>query len=222
METLKCQSCSIRKIKPILDNIDKSTNTKINKYEEIESFCKNNKEKILKFFYFYRNNIQEILYKSDNIIDIEDLGINSKLSELFYLSLLLWNSNLVNFSYSFDFISKLDSISQYNENYLTKIILSKIIIILIDYTKVLDIYYQNQNELEKIRIRNIGIIANNLELFNKEFKLKYDIKSFLNKKIDYIYMEIIVSLIKKNNFIKNYYYINRLYKSIRLLLSKSE
>ena len=146
---------------------------------------------------FDRNNIQEILYKSDNIIDIEDLGINSKLSELFYLSLLLWNSNLVNFSYSFDFISKLDSISQYNENYLTKIILSKIIIILIDYTKVLYIYYQNQNELEKIRIRNTGIIENNLELFNKEFKLKYDIKSFLNKKIDYIYMEIIVSLIKK-------------------------
>ena len=215
METLKCQSCSIRKIKPILDNIDKSTNTKINKYEEIESFCKNNKGKILKFFYFYRNNIQEILYKSDNIIDIEDLEINSKLSELFYLSLLLWNSNLVNFSYSFDFISKLDSINQYNENYLTKIILSKIIIILIDYTKVLDIYYQNQNELEKIRIRNIGIIANNLELFNKEFKLKYDIKSFLNKKIDYIYMEIIVSLIKKNDF-ENYEYYEDVFKQLDL------
>ena len=208
METLKCQSCSIRKIKPILDNIEKPTNIIINKYEEIESFCKNNEGKILNLFYFYRNNIQEILYNSDNIINIEELEINSKLSELFYLSLLLWNSNLVNFSYSFDFISKMDSKNQSNKNYLKKIILSKIIIILIDYTKALDYYYQNQNELEKIRKSNIEIIENNLELFKKEFKLKYDVKSFINKKIDDIYMEIIVSLFKKNKFDNKDYYEN--------------
>ena len=208
MKTLECQSCSIKKIKPFLGNIDKPTNTIINKYEEFESLCKANEGKILKLFYIYRNNIQEILNESDKVIDIDNLKNNSKLSELFYLSLLLHNSSLVNFNYSFDFIAELDSINQKNENYITKIILSKIIIILIDYSRGLDCYNENQNKLEKIRIENIRTITEKLGIFNKEFKLKYDVKSFINKKIDDIYLEIIVSLFKKQKFNNKDYYEN--------------
>ena len=204
MNTLKCQICSIREFKSLIDSLVKPNNTIIRNYDEIKDLRKANEGQILKIFYFYRNNIQDILYESNNVIDIKDLYNEIEFSELFYLSLLLYNSNLVNFDFSFDFIKKFDSKKE--ENYIKQIILSKIIIILIDYTKVLYIYYQNQNELEKIRIRNIGIIANNLELFNKEFKLKYDIKSFLNTKIDYIYKEIIVSFIKENKFDNNNYY----------------
>ena len=214
METLECQSCSIRKMKPLLDNIDNPINTIINKYEEIENFCKANKGKILKLFYFYRNNIQEILYESDNVFDINKLIINSKLPELFYLSLLLYNSNLVNFNYSFNCITKLDSKNQENGN-LKKIILSKIIIILIDYSKGLNYYYQNKNELEEMKISNIKIITKNLGIFNKEFKLKYDVKSFINKKIDDIYLEIIVSLLKKQNFNNKDYY-DKIFKELDL------
>ena len=52
MNTLECQKCSIRKFK---------------------DFCKENEGKILKYFYFYRNNIEDILYESNNVIDIKDL-----------------------------------------------------------------------------------------------------------------------------------------------------
>ena len=151
MKTLECQICSINISKPLLDKIDKPNKTIINDYKEIEPFCEKNKGKILKLFYFFRNNIQKILYKLDNVIviDIEKLNIQSQLSELFYLSLLLHKSNLVNFNFSFDFIKSLDSIKE--ENFIKKIILSKIIIILIDYTKGLDYYYQYQKELAEIK-----------------------------------------------------------------------
>ena len=39
-----------------------------------------------------------------------------------------------------------------------------------------------------MKISNIKIITDNLGIFNKDFNLNYDIKSFLNKKLDYIYM----------------------------------
>ena len=204
MNTLECQICSIREFKSLIDSSVKRNNTIIRNYEEIKDFCKENEGKILKIFYFYRNNIEDILYESNNVIDIKDLYNEIEFSELFYLSLLLYNSNLINFYFSFAFIKNIDSIEE--ENFIKQIILSKIIIILIDYSKGLDYYYEKKNELEKIENSNRDIIKSNLEIFNKEFNLKYDIKSFLNTKIDYIYKEIIVSFIKENKFDNNNYY----------------
>ena len=204
MNTLKCQICSIREFKSLIDSLVKPNKAIISNYDGIKHFCKENEGKILKIFYFYRNNIEDILYESNTVIDIKDLYNEIGFSELFYLSLLLYNSNLVNFYFSFDFIKKLDSKKE--ENDIKQIILSKIIIILIDYSKGLDYYYKKKNELENIESSNRDIIKRKLEIFNKEFNLKYDIKSFLNTKIDYIYKEIIVSLIKENKFDNNNYY----------------
>jgi len=216
METfLKCQSCSIREFTPIQVNLYKPNKTKISKYDENKKCCQEKKENILKLLSSYGNNIQENLYESDNVININDSDIQIDFPGLFYLSLLLYKSNLINFIFSINFIKNLDSIKE--ENYIAKIILSKIIIIFIDYAKGLDYSYQNQNqdELEKIKIKNIGIIIDNLEIFNKEFNLKYDIKSFLNKNIDYIYLEIIISLINKNKF-NNMDYYKDIFKQLNL------
>ena len=210
MNTLECQICSIREFKSLIDSLVKPNNTIIRNYDEIKDLCKANEGQILKIFYFYRNNIQDILYESNNVIDIKDLYNEIEFSELFYLSLLLYNSNLVNFYFSFDFIKNIDSIEE--ENSIKQIILSKIIIILIDYSKGLDYYYKKKNELENIESSNRDIIKRKLEIFNKEFNLKYDIKSFLNTKIDYIYKEIIVSLIKENKFGNNNYYKDKFKK----------
>ena len=216
METfLKCQSCSIREFTPIKVNLYKPNKTKISKYYENKDCCQEKKENILKLLSSYGNNIQENLYESDNVININDSDIQIDFPGLFYLSLLLYKSNLINFIFSINLIKNLDSIKE--ENYIAKIILSKIIIIFIDYAKGLDYSYQNQNqdELEKIKIRNIGIIIDNLEIFNKEFNLKYYIKSFLNKNIDYIYLEIIISLINKNKF-NNMDYYKDIFKQLNL------
>ena len=110
MNTLKCQICSIREFKSLIDSLVKPNNTIIRNYDEIKDLCKANEGQILKIFYFYRNNIQDILYESNNVIDIKDLYNEIEFSELFYLSLLLYNSNLVNFYFSFDFINNFDLI----------------------------------------------------------------------------------------------------------------
>ena len=182
MNTLECQICSIREFKSLIDSLVKPNKAIISNYDDIKHFCKENEGKILKIFYFYRNNIEDILYESNTVIDIKDLYNEIEFSELFYLSLLLYNSNLVNFYFSFDFINNFDSKKE--ENFIKQIILSKIIIILIDYSKGLDYYYKKKNELENIESSNRDIIKRKLEIFNKEFNLKYDIKSFLNTKID--------------------------------------
>ena len=199
MNYLKCKLCCKEILKAPSIYINDPINKIINKYDEIVDICKNKEGKILMIFYFIRNNFQKILYDNDKIINIEDLNIKPEISELFYLSLLLDNSNLINFKYSFDFIKILDT-SIKEEISIRKIILSKIIIILIDYAKGLDFYYQYMNELKELKNKNIEIITNNLELFNNKFTLEYDINSFLNNKIDYIYMEIIISFIKKNQY----------------------
>ena len=207
LEELNCQLCCIKNNASFIDNIDKPNHEIINNYSQIEEFKgkSNNKKKIFKLFYFYRNNIHEVLYKEDKLINIEKLNI-SQLSELFYLSLLLDNSNLIYFYYKFDCIQNLDDENKEEKKFIVQIIVSKIIIILIEYSKGLDYYYQYHKELEEIKNNNIEIIKGKLNIFNKEFNLKYNIKSFLNKKIDNIFMEIIISLIKKNKFDNMNYY----------------
>ena len=198
-------------LKPPSFNINDPINKIINKYEEILDIYKNNEGQILKTFYPIRNNIQKILYDNDKIIDIEDLKIKPDIPELFYLSLLLDNSNIINFKYSIDFINNLSN-SIKEKSYITQIILSKIIIILIHNAKGLDFYYQNINELKKIKNNHIEIIT---EFFNQKSDLKIDINTFLNKKIDYIYMEIIIPLIKMNNF-NNYEYYEDIFEQLHL------
>jgi len=214
---LKCQICKakITKIsKKLLDNAPKPLNKVIQSYDEIKDIYEKNKEKILKILYLDKNNIQDILYNSDKIINFEDLIIKPELSKLFDLSLLLDNSNLVNFKYSFDFIKKADVYSK-EKKPIAQIILSKIIIFLIDNFKGLEDYYQYQNELKKIKNKYIDTINKNLRIFNDTFKFEYNIKSFLNKKIDEIYVEIIISLIKKNEF-DNIEFYNEIIEQLNL------
>ena len=181
MEALKCQYCSLKKLAFFLNNIDKPNNDIIINQNELEELFEKNEELIFNICYFYRINIQEKLYNSDEVIDIDYKY--PQLSKLFYFALLL-DSNIVNFYYSFDFIKGLEkslkSSRDIKINYLKQIFLSKIIIMLVDNTKGFDYYYksENKNELEKIKNSHNKIIKENLDIFNKNFKLQYDIKSF--------------------------------------------
>ena len=77
------------------DNInEKYENEPINKlitnYQEIENIVNAGKEKIYQFLYFNWKTINEILYDNEKLINLNDVkGSNNKLSELFYLDLIL-------------------------------------------------------------------------------------------------------------------------------------
>ena len=98
--------------------------------EDIKEHLKSNSQEILYFLNYNINNIERILYNIDTIIyfDYDDksnnfvLKINEEKIEiekkneialLFYMSLLIkYNKNLVNFSYSFGMIKKINSINK--------------------------------------------------------------------------------------------------------------
>ena len=150
-EPIKCQACIIAIMNAFLYNIDKdqldqSRDKIISNFADIEKICKNNKEQIFEILFLNKVKVKEILYDNDKNIDFEGLNIKPELPELFYLSLLLDNPNIVYFKYSVDFIKNLDN-SIKKKKYINKIILSKIIIKLIDNFEGLDNYYKYKNEL---------------------------------------------------------------------------
>ena len=170
------------------------------------------------------NNIERALYNIDSIIyfDFDDesnnffLKINEEKIEiekkneidlLFYISLLIkYNKNLVNFSYSFGLIKKINSI---NKNFDTntiykKMLISKIILELIKFYKSNQIFEEKNDEeenenLNKIEKENNNIIEKYINYFGN-IDLKLTQKNLYLKAIDLIYSEIINILLKSKNY----------------------
>ena len=147
--------------------------------ENIKEYYKIDKKDLFKLLYFNR----KILY--------------------FYLNLLITeNSNIINYCYSTDFIKQIDSYNNKNNNNLIKkLIISKIIVDLIEYYKGFDVF----NITEKIEIKNINIIQDNIDIF-KKLSLDLDFEYFKSKSIDVIYAKIIKEMILKKK-IKDYEYV---------------
>jgi hypothetical protein len=78
------------------------------------------------------------------------------------------------------------------------ILISKIILFLIDK---LEFKEEDEEEKQKIKKENKEYIEDNDYMFKQEFNLNYDIT---DKQIDFIYMEIIISLIRDKKY--NYEY----------------
>ena len=155
-------------------------------------------EKIIKI-----NLDKEILQNNELKKEISNVNSSNpiiNLSFLFYFDLLITDDPvIINYSYSYQLI---DFINQYfitnnNELYF-KVIKSKIIIDLIKNFKGLEEYnkLKDKNCLEKIENENFKIFEYN----TKQLKLDYTLKDVGKKKIDQIYVDIIESLIKQNNF----------------------
>ena len=171
-------------------------------FKEIIKNLSIRKDKGIKFLYLYRKIIDKILYEQEEIIQINsNLIDNNKIDNDFYLSLILTdNPNIINYSYSFELISKLNKKKKDNSNVIKKIIISKIILELIEYYKQTDNYEEEEEKkLEEIYIENESIIKNNIK-FSENFNLFYSLKDIKEKKIDSIYIDIIISLIKQNKF----------------------
>ena len=187
----------------------------ISNYSEIENLLKISgiSKQITKFFYFNRKDIHLILYNEDKIIATDK---PNGLSYFFYLSLLLNEElDLINYFYNYYLINDLEAINKSN-NFLIRLITSKIILELINNFKGLNnSESEKYNEkIEKITKDNEDYIKNNVINF-QEFILNYNYDNVINKKIDNIYIDIINELIKKRKF-EEYDYICDIVKLLDL------
>ena len=173
----------------------------INKYEEIQQISQYKKEKSNQFLFFNSNNIHLILYESEELYKVSE---NINFSELFYLSLLIsQNPETIDYVYSLDYIKLIYNDFKNIEGLkpIKKIILSKIILILIYNYKGEDEYNEEEDGeyLEMLESQVKEVINENMGIF-EELKIECKNKEIYDCKIDNLYIEIILSLIKENKF----------------------
>ena len=163
-----------------------------------------NKDVIFKELYekeeIIQINLDKEILQNNESKEEEIANYNFHLSFLFYLDLLITDDPIiVNYSYPYKLI---DIINQYflknNNEFYSKLIKSKIIYDLIQNFRGLEEYNKLKDKdcLEKIEKENIKIFEFNA----KQLKLGYTLKDLDKKKIDQIYVDIIESLIKEDNF----------------------
>jgi len=198
--------CYVYSISNPLQNSKDPIHNLISNFDEINHICNCNLKENKKFLYFNKEKIHKILYDLDEILRTDDKE-DIKLSELFYFLLLLVdNPDLIIYEISINYIRNINNLIESNKNSLEKIILSKIILVLLYNFKGQNNNNENiyETEIETIENDCISIIENNL----KEFKFELNFEDYMTQKIDNIYMKIIISLIRLNNFNNNEYYEN--------------
>ena len=154
----------------------------LSNFEEITSL--KGKKEYIKFLYCNRNNIESILYNEEKIIEIESVNTIKTISDYFYLSLIIKNkNNLVNYSYSINFIKEINEQRKIVKEVFQKVIISKIILELIENYKETDNYKEKEEEEELTNIfqENIGIIESNLNVF-KELNENWNLEKIQKKK----------------------------------------
>jgi len=178
----------------------------VNSWEMIKEININYKEYNKKFIFFNKDIIHGLLYKEEESIIINEttniLLTNNNLSELFYLDLLITdNIECLNYTYSLDFIREINNNwAKKINNKLKLVIISKIVITLIYNFKGSDDYEEeNKDELTEIENENFDIMKNNLEIL-KELNCNYGVNELKDAKIDQIFLDILISLIKQNKF----------------------
>ena len=179
-------------------------------YEEIDTILNViDKNQITKFLYMNRNNIEQILYKENEIIEIKS-GVINDISFYVYLYLIIKNNtNIINYNYSLEFIKGI-TIPKDNNIFII-IIISKIILELIrNYTETDEYEDSDDLEINNIKKENDERIKRNINKINniKELGLKWTESDIEKKNIDEIYTEIIIALIKSENFGDNNFTID--------------
>ena len=182
----------------------------LNKISEIFNVS-NKSYNFPKCFNYNKSNINEILYTSEDIIIIK-YRLSDNLSFYFYLCLLIEeNLFITNYIYNLDLIKKIYNTRK--NNYLYKIINSKIIKTLIYNYKGFEIVEEeNLKEAIKIEKENILLLDNNIH-YLEENNINLNKNDILNGKIEVIYIKIIISLIKSDK-ISDFNYMNEIISSL--------
>ena len=181
------------------NNLKDPTADLLSNYEEIKFLQKINNQKIIDYFYFAKNKLNNILYEEDEIITINYDSTKIDVSYLFYLDLLINTQSVIcNYEYSFDFIRAIDNNQkEIKEKPYRSIIMAKIIIDLIKYYKELEEFSEEEEEeLEKIQMKNEEIIEQNIKII----ELNCNKDEIISESLDTIYSKIIKINIFNNDY----------------------
>ena len=176
----------------------------IESYDEIQQIKK--EENVIQLLYFNRENIHQILFEKDDILNIEHFKFEKNLSSCFYLILLIIeNPYIVDYIYSLNFIRQINDMqNNIKDQIYKKIILSNIILELINnYSSYNENIIETQEEkinIDNIEKNNNDIIDKYLNVFNNQIGLNMNKKDLISKSLDKIYIEIIIELIKNKKF----------------------
>ena len=113
-------------------------------------------ENIFKFIYHYKTNIHQILYDSDESINVNNFKLKNNFEELFYLALLISdNEEILNYTYDFDLLNKWINLTFFeykNDTIFYKIVGCKLLLILINNFTSSDNYDEeiNSEDIDKI------------------------------------------------------------------------
>ena len=187
----------------------------LSKYSEIEDIMKENKMELMKFLYFNRKQINTITYNEEEVIQINSKIIKNIYIDYFYLTLLIEdNIDIVNYKYTLEFIKEINELIKGNNNdYLRELMMSKIILVLIRNYKGTDEYDENnESEIDELKKLNLVNIESNI---NKLKDLNLNKEAIQNKKIEEIYIGIIMNLIETNK-IDDINYTNNIMKQLDL------
>ena len=188
-------------------------------FNEVDKILQIKEPKTIKFIYFNKLTIHKILYNEEEIINIV---INNKeslynLNIYFYLLLLLLdNKDIINYSFSIEFIRNINDyiiIPNINE-ICKKLISAKIIIELINYYEK---EIKENEELNKIKKYNMDIITNNISVFKDDMDLEWKQEEFLSKNIEDIYIDIIEKILLKKSKFEKYDYTYSIVNQLDLL-----
>ena len=174
-------------------------------YSDIENILKLNDRQITKFLYFNRKYVHQILYDADKTIHFNYEENNNNLSFYFYLILLINDMpDILNYTYDSKYIKVISEQQEKINNPYNKIIISKIIIELANDYKTANDCFNDENGkiINNIINMNLKIIQNIIETFT-ETEINLTKEKISEMKIDEIYIEIIIDLIKKK-IIENY------------------
>ena len=190
-------------------------------YQELNEVLNQIKDKdynIFKFIYHHRNKIHSLLYDFDEIIKINEFKLKFDFTELYYLNLLIVeNDEIINYTCTFDTLNGYKNVIKKfdEENNITyKMISYKMILNLINnYCNSHNDEEINEEEINKIINENENGIKNNIDKFKNEFNIKEE--NIREMRIDILYCEILISLIKFNNF-DNYDYLYNILNVLEL------
>ena len=169
--------------------------------EDIRSILELDNAEIIKYLYLNRESVDKALLGSEkeDEIPIKFDMLKNCFHNYFYLDLIIsYNPDIMNYKFDKQFIKEVyNNTKKENKNKFKQIMMSKIINDLINYYKLTEYYdeFKDSEELNKFQKDISEIIEKNISIF-KALKLDLTKVDILEKKINILYKEIILSLIK--------------------------
>ena len=176
-------------------NNDLSLSKKYTRFSEIKKNLQSysDENEYLQFLYDNKKLIEIWLYKFNEIIKISFDKNNKGIKKYFFLHLLIFKEQLINYSFDKNLIIELNNINKNENPNFIKIIRSKMII------NFIKDFNDDDEELKEILNDNKEFINNNIKIF-KSFQLTFDTEEIIEKRIDLLYIEIINNLLRTNKF----------------------